>query len=414
MSPWPDGRRLLDILEVWGAAILFAASVACGTSRASSPPLRSPAGEATVRRGDLDDVFLLTGELQAVHSTSLVTPRAESDLQIRWMAEDGADVKEGDRVVDLDAGRLIQSMEDRRLRLRQAEVDLESHEHTAAAEIERKRVAVEKAVVERDKARIDAAVPREIQPAVEWQKKQNTLHEQEAALEKATLDRAAYAVAARSDVEVARVAVDKARRELDAAERQLSAMSAFAPKSGIFLIGNFYQWGPEGPRKLQPGDTVWPGYPLATIPDPSEMQVTATLPEVDHGRVSTGMAARCVLDTYPDRVFEGRIEEIGAIAAEPSQRFQPQGSRSGFLVRVSVARADPLMRPGLSVRVEVVRRSWKRALFVPRRALRLEGGQAVVERKGLTGASAVRVSDCTPLDCIVDGSLAEGDRVLVF
>jgi hypothetical protein len=144
------------------------------------------------------------------------------------------------------------------------------------------------------------------------------------------------------------------------------------------------------------------------------MQVTATLPEVDHGKISKGMATRCILDTYPDRTFEGRIDDIGAIAAEPSQRFQPQGSRAGFLVRVSLANADPLMRPGLSARVEVVRKSWKQALFVPRRALRLEGSRALVERKGLTGRSAVSVSDCTPLDCIVEAGLAEGDRVLLF
>ena len=27
------------------------------------------------------------------------------------------------------------------------------------------------------------------------------------------------------------------------------------------------------------------------------------------------MAARCILDTYPDRMFEGRIEDVGSVAA---------------------------------------------------------------------------------------------------
>ena len=133
------------------------------------------------------------------------------------------------------------------------------------------------------------------------------------------------------------------------------------------------------------------GFPVASIPDPSEMEVAATLSEVDHGRIAAGMKARCVLDTYPDRIFEGRVEEVGAVAAEPRRMMGPGGGRTGFPVRVSVADTDPLMRPGLSVRVEVVRAAWPQALAVPRKAVRFDKGQAVVMRKGLAGTSAVRV-----------------------
>jgi multidrug resistance efflux pump len=349
-----------------------------------------------------------------VSSTSIVTPRSDRELQIRWLAEDGSQVKEDERVVEFDASQLIQGLEERRLRVRQAEIDLESKERTAAAESDRKRVAVDKAEVERDKARIDAAVPRDIQPAVDWQKKQNTLHEREADLEKARLDQQSYRVAARSDVEVARVTLEKARRDLESTEKQLSSMSTLAPRSGIFLVGNFWQWGPEGPRKLQPGDTVWPGYPVATIPDPSQMQVSATLAEVDHGRIAAGMGARCILDTYPDRTFEGRVEDVGAVAVELAGGFRPPGARAGFPVRVSLVRVDPLMRPGLSVRVEVIRKTWRHALVVPRRAARYDGATTVVERAGLTGPRTVPVEACTPLDCAIVSGVAEGDRVLAF
>ena len=48
-----------------------------------------PAGEARATRRPVEDVFLITGELRATRSVSLVTPRSEGQLQIRWMAEDG-------------------------------------------------------------------------------------------------------------------------------------------------------------------------------------------------------------------------------------------------------------------------------------------------------------------------------------
>jgi multidrug efflux pump subunit AcrA (membrane-fusion protein) len=191
-------------------------------------------------------------------------------------------------------------------------------------------------------------------------------------------------------------------------------MSVFSPRSGIFLVGNFWQWGPEGPRKLQPGDTVWPGFPVAQIPDPSEMEVGATLSEVDYGAITAGMAARCILDTYPDRVFEGRVEQVGAVAAEPTRSFGPVTGRPGFPVRVSLTRTDPLMRPGLSVRVEVVRAAWPKALTIPRQAVRFERGKAVVMQKGRSGATVAAVSACSPVDCVVESGLSEGDRVLTF
>ncbi|HEY6551879.1 MAG TPA: HlyD family efflux transporter periplasmic adaptor subunit, partial [Vicinamibacteria bacterium] len=238
--------------------------------------------------------------------------------------------------------------------------------------------------------------------------------ERKAALEKARLERDAFRISSSADLEVLRRTEEKARRETEVAEKSVAGMSVFAPKNGVFLVGNFWQWGPEGPRKLQPGDTVWPGFPVAQIPDPSEMEVGATLSEVDHGKVAVGMKARCILDTYPDRIFEGRIEQVGSVAAEATRSFGPVSARTGFPIRVSLSRTDPLMRPGLSVRVEVVRGSWPKALAVPRQAVRFVNGEAVVAKKGLTGSTSVAVKACTPVDCVVESGLAEGDHVLAF
>ena len=394
--------------------LLAAALGACQTGRADSGRTETH-GELRVLQKPVEDVFLLTGELKAVRSFALATPRGgEREMQIRWMVDDGAEVKQGERLVEFDAARLIQTIEERRLKLRQAEIDRESRERGATAEAERKRVAVDKAEVEADKARLDAAVPAELRAAVEWRKFQATWQEKKAALDKARLERDAYATTARSDVASARATEEKALRDVAAAEQALASMSLTAPKDGIFLVGNFWQWGPEGPRKLQPGDTVWSGYPVGTIPDPSEMEVQAALAESDLGRIAAGMTARCILDTYPDRVFEGRIEEVGSVSRESGGRgFFSAATKPGFPVRVSLAKSDPLMRPGLSVRVEVVRAAWPKALTVPRGAVRFEKQGPLVRRHDGSTAS-VKLTGCTPLECIVEAGLAEGDRVAAF
>ncbi len=363
-------------------------------------------------RKPVEDVFLLTGELSGVRFESIAAPRGEGRLQIRWLAEDGAEVKAGERAVELDPTRTLQTIEEKRLRLRQAEIEVESREREASAETERKRVALEKAQLEAEKARLDEAIPIEYYEPKDRPHLQAQWQQTKAALRKARLEQEAYAVSSRADVAAARANLEKARREVAAGELALGGMSLTAPGTGAFLVANYWRWGPEGPRKLQPGDTVWPGYTIATIPDPKEMEVLATLAETDYGRIEVGMKARCVLDTYPDRSFEGRVTEIGSVAAQAGRSWIST-VRPGFPVRVALGRSDPLMRPGLSVRVEVVRRAWQEALTVPRGAVRFEDGGPLVRRPG-GGTSSVRLAACTPVECVVESGLREGDRVSLF
>jgi hypothetical protein len=345
-----------------------------------------------------------------VRSVEIGVPRTEGgQVQITWMAEDGAEVKQGDRVLEFEGGSVQASLEERRNRLKQAEIERESRERSLEAEREQKLAVVDKALVEADKARIDAAVPKELRSTLEWRKLQAALKEKEAALEKARLDLQAFKVSAGADLVGLQAAEEKARRASETAERVLDAITVHAPRSGIFIVAQAWRGGNDE-RKLQAGDNVFQGMPVASLPDVSEIEVAASLSPVDHGRIAVGMKARVVLDSWPDRVFEGRVEDVGAVA--------PDGGRfraAGFPVRVSLARTEPaLMRPGLSARVEVVRREWARALLVPRHAVRYQGEQAFVQRVGGGPPAAVSLAGCGPTACAVESGLAEGDRVGAF
>src|SRR5215208_4414305 len=110
------------------AVSLAAASGGLACRSASGSNGLPPAGEARATRRPVEDVFLITGELRATRSVSVVTPRSEGQLQIRWMAEDGTEVAAGEQIMEFDSSRVIQNIEERRLRLRQAENERESRE----------------------------------------------------------------------------------------------------------------------------------------------------------------------------------------------------------------------------------------------------------------------------------------------
>ena len=299
----------------------------------------------------------------------------------------------------------MQTIEEKKLALFQADVNLESRRASLRADREDKTFAVDRALLAVDRARMDAGVPQELLERRKWQERQAVLRTAEATLEKARMDLAAFEVSSKAEIDMLRIARDKAARDIEAAQKGLDALAVRAPRDGIFIIAD--NWRED--RKYQGGDITWPGQTIATIPDLSVMEVRGYLPEVDDGRIAPGQKIRCVLDTYPDRVFMGRIEEVASVASEGTWR-----THGGFFVRASLGKSDPaLMRPGMSARVEVVRREWPRALTVPRGAVVREGGHSWVVRAAGGSRVDVKLAACTPTDCVVESGLAEGDHVTV-
>jgi RND family efflux transporter MFP subunit len=319
-------------------------------------------------------------------------------VQIKWLAEDGADAHEGDRLIEYDNTAVAQTIEEKRLTRIQKGIDLESRRASLLAEGQDKQFAFEKAKGEAEKARAQADVPREIISLREWQEKQAAARRTDAELTKARLELESFEVSSRAELENLRIALDKAGREIEAAQRTLDALTVRAPKDGIFVISD--NWNEN--RKWQIGDTTWPGQTIANIPDLTLMEVVGYLADVDDDRIKAGMPVRCILDTYPDRLFRGKVEEVASVA-DP---------RRGFRVRVSLEQSDAsLMRPGMSARLEVVRRTWPSALSVPRQAVRESEGKSYVRRSGSSDPVEVRLAACTPTDCVVESGLSEGDHV---
>lgn len=383
----------------WASSLLGVIACGCGgAGRAASVDSET----AVVARRTVEDSFLLTGELQAVRSEELTVPRLEGGrVQVKWVAEDGAEVQPGDAVVELDNTQVAQSLEEKRLRLTQAQISFEQREASLEAEGSQKRLEKEKTRIEAEKARIEAGVPQELRSRKEWHEKQQALLRAEAAFEKARSALRTFDESSASDREVLRIGRDKAAREVQAAEASLRQLAMLAPRHGIVIIGR----SPMEDRTIQVGDNMWAGWRIASIPDLSSMEVLAFLPEVDDGRVVPGQAARVVLEADLARCFKGKVEEVAAVAQDA--RFA-----GGFKVRVSLEETDAkVMRPGLSVRVEVVRRVFESALVLPRRAVSRGEKAYLARRPGSSEPVELKVAACLPLECVILGGLKEGERV---
>lgn len=353
-----------------------------------------------VERGQVEPVLLLTGELEAVESDDMLAPQTDNwAISIRWLAEDGAAVKEGDRVVELDNTAILEQISDLELTVIQAGIDLDSQRASSSVDIEDKRFEVKTQRVALAKAQIDAAVSPELVSKREHMQFQLAVETAQTALATAEDDLKAAIDAGRLAEEVKRIELSKANRRLQSAEDQIEALVLRAPRDGVVEVGE-QPW--EG-RKLQVGDTVWPGMTVAKLPDLSTMVVRAQLSDVDDGTVAAGMKARCLVDAEPERPLEAVVSSVSPVAREPEH----QSLRRFFSVVLTLRDVDPeRMRPGLSVKAEILTGA-REGLVAPRAGL---DPSSVPPRARLASGEWVEVElgPCDAQRCEVLAGLEEG------
>lgn len=360
--------------------------------------------ELRVRRGAFTSGIVLTGELEAARGALISVPQLPAwQTAIKWLAAEGAEVKPGDRVVELDNSSFTADLDTRRQTFTQAVQELQQKEAEWVADLRDKDLDVEKKRTEFEKAKLEAAVPEDLLSAREYQDRQMKSRRADMEYRKSRDVMTAQTKADAADRANLRLKLERAQRDVATAEKAIDTLVLRAPRAGVVVIKDH----PWEQRKLQNGDTVWVGFPIALIPEPESLQVVAALPDVDDGRVAVGMPAAVTLDGYPAMRFLGTVSSISAVAQESKS-----GSlRRMFRVTVKLARIDATrMRPGLSARVEIRRTAQRDVLLAPRAALELDGPQA---RARLSSGKLVpvRIGDCNAQECVVLGGLTESSRL---
>lgn len=397
-------------------ALLLAASAGgCGDAPAAAQggagtgaTAGGPAPELVAEQGSVEPRRLLTGELRAVRADEIVVPRSPTwQMQIRWMEETGTRVRRGQKLLELENEQFARELEEKRVAAAQQAEELVRLRAEAELAIADKEFAVRQRRADAAKAELEASVPESLLSARAHQERQLALERARVELAKAEQELAAARRTGRADVEVAEISLAGARREIAIAERALDALSLEAPSDGILVVED-HPW--EG-RPLQAGDTVWVGLTVMRIPDLSSLAVEAELPDVDDGEVQPGMEARCTVDAYPDQVQPCRVTEVGPVARAAGSSSQ----RRFFPVQVALGEVDPeRMRPGMSVKVEVLAPPVEDGLLVPRAALDLGSDPARVRLAG-GGWRRVRIAGCDAQRCAVvpaEGeALAPGERL---
>ena len=400
---------------------LAAAALLVGltTSACTEIAARTEPGEDSrqARREPFLRRHLLSGELVAERAIDVIAPDVGvRPLEIRWIVENGSPVEAGDVLVAFDNAELASGLEQQRIAVIEARTALVTAESQAESRIAQARFDLEARQADLEKASIDAAVPRELKSAEEYQRLQLELRKATTRLEDARRAVEAAGAFTGADVEIQRLALERAQAALDRLEDGIVRLQIVAPSAGIALLDT----NPREDRRWGAGDVLYPGEQLATLPDLQTMMVRARLYDVDDGLVAAESPAAVILAPFPDTVIPARIRSVDPIA----RQWAKDTTSRIFWVTVDLEELDlARMRPGMSAKVVV-----SRALDAaedPRAALAASAGQLVVPRSSLDLENpseprllladgswrAVDLGPCDPLRCVVEAGVEEGARL---
>lgn len=191
----------------------------------------------------------------------------------------------------------------------------------------------------------------------------------------------------------AELVLARAALELKRAEEALDKRTLRAPFDGV-----------AGLPKVEAGDRVAAATPLVTLDDRSALFIEFEAPEQDFGKLERGRAFAARTPSFPDRVFEGRIDALDTRVDPVSRQIK---------IRAKLDNADDALRPGMSFSVEMVFPG-PRYAAIPELALQWRQGEGFVWRidDGVATRAPVRLIRRRGGLVLVEGDVKAGDLVV--
>ena len=399
---WSRPKPLIAVALVFFVSGVVASAVHYGRRAPWIPTFE-------VKRSEFVDSIELRGELKALRSVTVSVPADAEDLRILKIANDGAQVKAGDKVVEFDKTKTEQNLAQYRSSLRYTQADIEQARAQARLTEEQDLTAVVKARYELEKAKLDAG-QQEIVSKIEGAEAKLKVADAEQKLREAETKLKSDRDQSQSTINAKIAATKKAAFDVARAERVLSEMTLAAPSAGVVSLVKTWR-GAEGEAPFKAGDQAWPGAPLLELPDASSLRVAVRVDESERGRLSLHQPATVELDAISDRQFTGRIEQISTLASEDFSAGWPVPRN--FDLQVQLDQSDARLKPGLSAKVNIVADRIPGALVIPVQSSFQKEGRTItyVWDGSRFGERSIEIARRSGDRILVTKGLKQGDRV---
>jgi HlyD family secretion protein len=124
--------------------------------------------------------------------------------------------------------------------------------------------------------------------------------------------------------------IERAKANLAMIETQLADTVAVSPVDGVVLV-----------KSADVGEVLAAGTTVVTVGDIAHPWLRAYINQTDLGRVKLGSRARVMTDSYPGKIYEGRISFIASEAEFTPKQIQTQEERVKLVYRIKIDLENP-------------------------------------------------------------------------
>ncbi len=148
----------------------------------------------------------------------------------------------------------------------------------------------------------------------------------------------------RETIEQARARLQQIREGLALTQTRLGYATLVSPLAGLVLSEN-----------VEAGEYVSPGTPIVTVGRLDNVWVRAYIDETDLGRVKVGQLVKITTDTYPGKVYQGRISFVASAAEFTPKNVQTQKERVKLVyrIKIDIANTNMELKPGMPADAEI-------------------------------------------------------------
>jgi HlyD family secretion protein len=310
-----------------------------------------PSKLATIKQGDIAQSVVATGKVEPLAKVEIKSKA--SGLVKKILVDYGDQVTEGHVMLELDKEQL-------RARVKEAEANLEA----AQATVQSAQAIYERNIIDAqgpDIPFLKATLDRNRKLAAEGLIPDSALDESKKAYEiglnKQMSARRNVAVS-KADIARSRAQVSQAQASLDQAKEDLQNSTIVSPINGIVLS-----------RDVEVGDAVSSILVLGsqatllfTVGNMSTVYILGKVDQADIGKVYLGQTARIRVESFPKKIFDGKVTKISPMGVE-------KDNVTTFEVRVSIQNPTGELKANMSANAELIMQEKHNVLLIPETAV---------------------------------------------
>lgn len=326
----------------------------------------------TVEAKPLTVVMQAQGEVEAATAQRIMTP-GRQPMTIEWLAPENSMVKKGDVIARFDGEQLMQDSREEELQMRMIEQDIAkslAEQNRQVNDIQSEQGFVDHEFDFVNRFAIDDVRVYSQLEIIETLQNRDFLQAKDSFLEWKE-----GSVVEQNDSETAVLDIRRQGHETKYKRHQqaLSQLQVYAPFDGLLT----YERDRRG-EKPSVGQTVYPGRPIAKIPNLDEMQARLYVLSRDAIGLSEGLPVSLTLDAFPQTTLSGVVHEVGGFP-----RSIERGSPITYYeVVVKFEQQHPeLLKPGRKLSASITASLQDTSTVVPLQALQhdLEASYVYVE-----------------------------------